>query len=213
MIKILVLLLLATLLNANPKIYSALGDVIYNNVEMIRELKNISEFKEYESEIESYVESVYVAKKRGFSIESSSEDLEKKEYLNILRELSKKNDMFYRDVQNLYKQSIEKEDSKLWQKLINSGLIDTQRYKYEILEFYFAHSNELNEQGVVKEFLDRDKDLKTKNTKKNTSILLNEEAQENKIKSIREKDRLKQESTQKTLEEEQKKRKAEIKNK
>jgi hypothetical protein len=213
MIKILALLLLATLLSANPKIYSALGDVVYDNVEKIKELKNIKELQEYESEIDRYVISVYAAKKMGFSADINSEDLDKKEYLNRLRKLSKTNDMFYKYVQDLYKESIEKEDAKLWQKLINSGLIDTQRYKYEILEFYFAHSSELDEQGVVKEFLDRDKDLKTKNTKKNTSILLNEEAQEDKIKSIRKKDKLKQEKTQKTLEDEQKKKKAEIKGK
>jgi hypothetical protein len=202
MIKRLILLLLATFLSANPKIYSALGNVVYDNVQKIEELKNIPEFKEYESQISNYVESVYIAKEIGMGIEMGTKEIDKKEYLNMLRELSKTNDMFFSHVQNIYKDSIETKNILLWNKIINSGLLDTQKHKYEILEFYFAHSEDIDEGGVVKEFLDEDKRLKAKSTKKSSSIIIKKEAQEEKIKRIREKDKTKQEAIQKTLEKE-----------
>ena len=211
MIKTLLLLLLATLLSANPKIYSALGDVVYDNVQMIEELKNISEFKEQERQIDEYVKSVHLAKEIGFSIEMGTQELNKKEYLETLRELSKINDMFFRQAQKMYKNSIEQEDTILWSKIINSGLIDIQKYKDEILEFYFAHSQKIDAKGVIQNFLDEDKKLKTKNTNKKDDLLIKKESQEDKIKRIREKDKLKQESIQKILEEELKKNKTEIK--
>jgi len=39
MIRTLILLLFATFLSANPKIYSALGAVVYDNVQKIEKLK------------------------------------------------------------------------------------------------------------------------------------------------------------------------------
>ncbi|EQB39221.1 hypothetical protein M947_07010 [Sulfurimonas hongkongensis] len=210
MVKRLILLLLATFLSANPKIYSALGDVIYNNVEIIESLKKISEFKEQEAQIDEYVKSVYAAKEMGFSIEEGTQEIDKKKYLKTIRELSKINDMFFRLAQNMYKESIEQENTLLWSKLINSGLIDTQKHKDEVLEFYFEHSKDIDEEGVIQKFLDQEKKLKTKSTKKNDDLLMKKEAQEEKIKRIREKDKLKQEAIQKALEEELKKKKTQI---
>ncbi|MCK9492703.1 MAG: hypothetical protein M0Q24_11535 [Sulfurimonas sp.] len=213
MIKTLLLLLLATLLCANPKIYSALGDVIYDNVQMIEELKKISEFREYESKIDEYVKRVYTAKEMGFSIEIGTQEIDKKEYLKTLRELSKINDMFFRQAQGMYTNSIEQKNTLLWSNIINSGLIDIQKYKDEILEFYFAHSEDIEEEGVIQKFLDEDEKLKEKNTKKKNTLLIKKERQEDKIKRIREKDKLKQEAIQKTLEDELIKKKTEIRNK
>jgi len=208
--KTVVLLLLATLLCANPKIYSALGDVIYDNVQKIEALKNIKEFKEYENKIQEYVKSVYIAKEVGFGIEIGTQETDKNEYLKTLRELSKTNDMFHRQAQSLYKDSIEQENTLLWSAVINSGLIDTQKNKNEILEFYFAHSNDIDETGVIQNFLDEDEMLKAKNSKKKNSIYMQKEAQEDKIKRIREKDKIKQEAIQKNLEEELVKKKTQI---
>lgn len=210
MIKTLFLLLLATLLCANPKIYSALGDVIYDNVHKIEKLKNISNFQEYESKIDEYVKSVYLAKEVGYSIEMGNPEIDKMKYLETLRELSKTNDIFYRQAQSLYRVSIEKENTFLWNQIINSGLIDVQSHKEEILEFYFAHADEINEQGVIEKFLDEDEKLKAKNTYKSYSPLLKRDAQEDKIKRIREKDKAKQEAIQKSLEEELIKNKTQI---
>ena len=53
MIKLLILSLLATFLMAqNPKVYSALGDVIYDNLENIERLKDIPAFSQFEKKID-----------------------------------------------------------------------------------------------------------------------------------------------------------------
>ncbi len=47
--------LLLSLLNAsNPTIYSALGDIIYNDVEKIERLQSIEEYTQYHSDIVQY---------------------------------------------------------------------------------------------------------------------------------------------------------------
>jgi len=68
----------------------------------------------------------------------------------------------------MYENSIKKKDTLLWSKIINSGFVDTQKYKDVILEFYFDHSEEIDE----------DKKLKVKNTKKNNASLIEKEKQE-----------------------------------
>lgn len=210
MVKIVFLLLLATLLYANPKVYSALGDVIYDNVGKIEDLKSISEFKEQERQIDEYVKSVHLAKEMGFGIEMGNSELDKKEYLKTIRELSKTNDIFFRQAHIIYKNSIEQENTLLWSKMINSGLIDIQKHKDEILEFYFAHSEDIDEEGVIEKFLDEDDRLKAKNIEKKSAATIKKERQEEKIKRIREKDKIKQEAIQKALEEELIKKKSQI---
>lgn len=202
--KIAILFLLATLLYGNPKIYSALGDVVYDNVQIIKELKNITEFKEYESKIDEYVKNIFLAKEKGFSLDSDTYEIEKKEYLEILRELSKTNDFFFKYALKIYKNSIEKQNTLLWNKMINSGLIDVQKYKNEIIEFYFTHIQEIDAKGVIQNFIDDDKNLKAKYNKSSSFIKI--ETQEERIENIREEHRTKQEAIQKNLEEELKKK-------
>lgn len=214
MIKIAVLSLLATLLIAqNPKVYSALGDVIYDNVNNIEKLKEIPEFSQFNQKIDSYVKEVYKAKDMGFAIEAGDKTKDKREYLQTIRELSKTNDFFYRTTVSFYKSSITNQDNILFSKTINSGLIDTKKYKGEILEYYFANCNDMNASGVIQEYLDEDEMLKQKQTQSKKPTLSKKHIQEAKIKRIREKDKAKQESIQKTLEDELVKKKSDIRKK
>lgn len=211
MIKIAVLSLLATLLIAqNPKVYSALGDVIYDNVDNIEKLKEIPEFSQFKQKIDSYVKEVYKAKDVGFAIESGDKTKDKTEYLQTIRELSKTNDFFYRTTVSSYKSSITNQDNTLFSKTVNSGLIDTKKYKPEILEYYFANCNDMNASGVIQEYLDEDEMLKQKQTQSKKPTLSKKNIQEAKIKRIREKDKANQESIQKTLEDELVKKKSDI---
>ncbi|WP_415396784.1 hypothetical protein [Sulfurimonas sp. CS5] len=211
MIKIAVLSLLATLLIAqNPKVYSALGDVIYDNVDNIEKLKKIPEFSRFNQKIDSYVKEVYKAKDVGFAIEAGDKTKDKTEYLQTIRELSKTNDFFYRTTVSSYKSSITNQDNTLFSKTINSGLIDTKKYKPEILEYYFANCNDMNESGVIQNYLDENEMLKQKQTLSKKPTLSKKHIQEAKIKRIREKDKAEQESIQKTLEDELVKKKSDI---
>ncbi|MFT5836252.1 MAG: DNA-binding transcriptional regulator YiaG [Sulfurimonas sp.] len=211
MIKLLLLSLLSTLLIAqNPKVYSALGDVIYNNVQNIEKLKNINFFSEFEEKIDSYVKDVYKAKDIGYAIQSGNEKVDKKQYLQTIRELSKINDFFYRLIIKSYKFSIIDQNNLFFSKIINSGMIDTKKNKDEILEYYFAHSYDMNSSGVIQKYLDEDEKLKQKQTVSKKQTLSKKQIQDAKIKRIREKDKAKQESIQKTLEDELIKKKRDI---
>jgi len=196
----------------NPKVYSALGDVIYNNVQSIEKLKDIPQFTHFSDKITSYVKEVYEAKDIAYAIEAGDKSLDKKEYLQKIRTLSKTNDFFHRTIMNSYKSSISAQDNDLFNVTINSGLIDTKKYKPEIMEYYFAHCAEMQATDVVQKFLDEDEKLRVEQEKVivKKPRLTKKQIQEAKIKRIREKDKAKQEALQKTLEEELLKKKSDI---
>jgi hypothetical protein len=211
MIKILVISLLATLLQAtNPTIYSALGDVIYDNVDKIKKLKEIPEYSIYETKIDTYVEDVYKAKDIAYAIEAGYKTNDKGDYLQKIRTLSKTNDFFHRTIVVSFKQSIESKKNELFFKTVNSGLLDTQKYKKEILDFYHENRADMNSSEVIQQLLDEDEMLNIKQNKLKKDAISKKQIQEAKIKRIRLKDKEKQESIQKTLEEELLKTKSNI---
>lgn len=205
--KLVVLSLLATLLFAqNPRVYSALGDAVYDNVANIEKLKYLPEFSAEKEKIEEYVKDVNETKKDGFAIESKNESINKSKYLDSLRELSKMNDDFKRAVRENFKLSIQNENSELFSKIINSGLIDIKSYKQDIKTYYSKHSDEIDPSGVIQDILDEDASLKTQSKAK----LTDKDIQEKNIKRIRERDKIQQEAIQKSLEEEVSKKKQDI---
>ena len=205
--KLVILFLLATLIFAqNPNVYSALGDVIYNNVDAIEKLKYIPEFSASKEKIEKYIEDVQNTKQDGFSIESGNKNINKGEYLSKLRELSKRNDFFIRDVKGSFQKAIQTKNNALFSAIVDSGLIDVNLYKQDILNYYSKHSEDLNVSGVMQGVLSEDKALK-KRVKAYKEIQKN--IQKDKVKRIRERDMIKQEMIKKSLEDEvmQKKKK------
>ncbi|WP_373036400.1 hypothetical protein [Sulfurimonas sp.] len=225
MIKAIILSILATLLVAqnepgafkeqrlsfkNPQVYAALGDVIYDNVEKIEKLKYIPKFSQFEGKIDAYIKEVYKAKDIAYAIEAGDKTKDKKEYLEKLRELSKTNDFFKRTTMNLFESSMLTQDNELFLQTLNSELIDTKKYKDKILEYYFAHSTEMEATGVIQKYLDEDKMLMKQQETTKKAVLTKKQIQEAKIKRIRRNDKAKQESIQKALEEEVMKKKKEI---
>ena len=186
----------------NPAVYSALGDVIYGNFQKIELLKEIEKYSKLKEKIDTYVKEVNSVKKIGYAIESGDKTLDKEEYLEKLRVLSKTNDYFQRTVIDSFKSSMIDEDNNLFSKTINSGLIDSDKYKSKILEYYFAHCADINATGVIQRYLDEDAKLKKKEAKSKRTRITKKQIQEAKIRRIREKDKLKQETLHKTLEEE-----------
>ncbi len=195
--KIVLLFLLATLLVAqNPKIYSALGNVVYDSVQKIEKLKEISKYSKFKEKIDTYAEEVERCKNIGYEIEKGDKSLEIGEYLQSLRALSKTNDFFYKTVLNSFKSSMKDEDSELFIQTINSGLLDTDKYKSEILEYYFAHSSDIDAPDILKKYIDEVKTVKIQQK------LSKQQIQEARIKRIRKSDKAKQEALQKALEKE-----------
>lgn len=211
MYKILLFLLLPLLVFAqNPKVYSALGDVIYDNVQDIAKLAKIDEYKIYSAKIKKYVNAVVLTKRMGFSIENEELGVDKKAYLNRLRELSKDNDFFLRLVDRSFKESLKNQNSLLFYSVINSGLLNTQKYKKDIIDYYFKHSDEMNTTGLIQQYLDEDAKLKAKREAQKRRYKSKKQRELERIRRIRQKDKEQQERLEKELDEKLRKEKEKI---
>ncbi len=201
--KLIFLSLFTSLLFAkNPIVYAALGDVIYNNADNIEQLREIEEFNIYDDKIKQYVKKVNNTKEKGFKIEQGDHAVDKKEYLTALRALSKDNDFFSRQAKKLYDDSLQNENSRLFSQIINSGLIDTAEYKQEIIDYYFAHQEDINASGVIQNILDDDAALKARKEAELRKSKSKRERELEKIKRIREKDKREQEALEQKLQKE-----------
>jgi hypothetical protein len=200
--KIIILTLFATLLVAsNPKVYTPLGDVIYDNVSGIESLKNIEEYVTFKEEIVKYARDVKKTKQDGFEIERGNKKIDNKAYLEKLRLLSKTNDYFIRSAKNSFKSSIENENSKLFTQIVNSGLVDTQKYKSEIVTYYLFHMQEIDPSGVIQDILDNDEALKQKKMNQKKIYKSKKQLEQEKIQRIRENDKREQAEIEKKLQE------------
>ena len=204
-------LLLSTLLFAqNPIAYAALGDVIYDNVDKIENLKNIDEYKIYDKKIDKYVADVKQAKEEGFALENGSDSVTKQAYLNKLRALAKTNDFFVRSVASSYDAAKKQEDSRRFSQLINSGLLDVSERKKEIVDYYFAHAQDMNTTGLIQSYLDADAKLRAKKEAQQKRYKSKKEREAERIRQIRENDRRTKEKLENKLQKELKEKKLEI---
>jgi len=208
---IIILSLLSLFLMAkNPKVYAALGDVIYNNVDSISKLQHIEDFKIYNSKIQKYIVDVAASKSVGFSLDDGDNSVDKIAYLKNLRVLSKENDFYVRSSKASFKTSMKNEDSELFSEIINTGLIDTDRYKDEIINYYMFHAEDINSSGVIQGYLDKDEALRKQRLANMKKYKSKAQLQAERIRYIREKDREKQAAIEKSLQEEVDRKKIEI---
>ncbi len=206
-----ILSLLATLLLAqNPKAYAALGDVIYDNVENITKLQQIDSYKLYDSKIHKYTINVAAAKSVGFALDKGDKSVDKMAYLKNLRVLSKENDFYVRNSKTSFEKSMKNEDSVLFSEIINTGLIDTQMYKDEIINYYMFHAEDINASGVIQSYLDEDEALRKQRLENMKKYKSKSQIQAEKIKRIRENDKEKHAAVEKSLQEEVDRKKTEI---
>lgn len=183
----------------NPKIYSSLGDVIYNNLPKIQALKQLEEYKNFTNKIDEYSLNVENTKKFGFEVESGNKNNLKLDYLKKIRKLNKDNEYFVRIANSGLKSAIDNKNNNLFIKIVNSGLIDTRKNKNKIMNYYNKHKDEINPAGVIQGFIDEAYVRKYK--KKYTAGMKKRLELEN-IKRIRANDKLKQEALEKRLSEE-----------
>lgn len=207
MTKLLTILLISTFLftqnlfskEANPVVYAALGDTIYNNASKIEDLQNLKEFQVYKDEIIKYIEEIKSVKTIGFSIENGDSTVSKGDYLKKLRKLSKTNDFYVKTVNSNFKFSVKNNDNELFVNSVDSGLVDIDRFGEDIKKYYLAHEDEIDEYGTVLGNLVSTYGRKNKN-KKIRKTLTKKEIQEAKMQRIRQKDKEKQEAIQDALE-------------
>ena len=194
----------------NPKVYAALGDVIYNNVDKISNLKKIEEYKQYTEKINKYIKNVKQTKKDGFDIESGKRHIDKKEYLNRLRTLSQSNDFFVRSVKKNFSKSMKENNNQLFSKIVNSSLLNTKKNKNIIINYYYKNMDDINASGVIQTFLDKDAELKKLKDAQRKKYKTKKMLEEEKINRIRKNDILKQEELEKKLQDEVQRKKIEI---
>jgi hypothetical protein len=211
--KKIILILLATLLSAkNPIIYSALGDVIYNNVDKIQSLKDINKYESEFAKIVKYVDDVKIAKSQGFAIEDGNANIDKIQYLDKLRDLSKINDYFVRSANQSFMDSLKSQDNVLFSQMINCGLVDNEANKEKIIDYYFAHTEDIHAFGVIQNYLNEDLKLKKAKEAQKKLYKSKKMKEEEKIKRIRERDQAEQAKLEKKLDDEVKSKKLQIRN-
>lgn len=211
-------LLLVTLLfsNSNPKVYAALGDVIYNDDAHITNLVQLNSMKKYEKRIKKYLSATKTAKEMGFKIEKGDKTISNKEYLSTLRELSKEHDFFIRRVNSIYLQSMDSVDLTTFSYLSQCSLIDFSSDREKVLEFYKVYKEDINSTEVDAVMFEQEmiiKNAHTKNVVKNDSNSSLPKPVSSKIKRIREKERAKEKAKTEAIEKETKRRKQEVQEK
>ncbi len=182
----------------NPKVYSVLGDEIYNNISNIKKLKKIDKYSSFIPKIDGYITMVAEAKKFGFMIESGQKANEKKHYLNTLRKLAKENSYFLRSAESTLKSAIDTKNNKLFLSIINSGMINIKKNSKRIFSYYNKNSDKIVVSGALQSFIDKEYSKRSKKYTKKKRSLKNED----KIKRIRELEKYKQKLLEKKLSDE-----------
>ena len=203
------ILFLSTLFAANPSIYAALGDKLYDNAFKVKNLKQLSEYKPFEQKIDDYLDELEEAKKLGFAIEKGERPDAAKAYLEKLRKLAKTNDFFLRSANAVFEKGLQKGDVYLVMMMLDLGIVDAQRYKRQLLDFYNRHKGSFTPEGVYLELLRQEAKKNAKMSDEEYAKLKRLKEQE-KIKKLRKKDKERQEELQKRLEQELKMKKRQI---
>jgi len=203
MIKILILTILATFLMAeNPNAYSSIGNSIYNNSEKILSLKYIEQFKAFESKIDNYFFDVHEVKEIGFELDITKSPDIKKLYLKKLRKLLKINDYFLKTINVDFKKSMQKNDSKLFIAILNSGLLDLVKHKRSIISYYKSHKSEFQANTFIKNVLKQEKELRLAREARRRAIPTKEQLLKEKMRKIKAKDKIRRNAIEKHLQEE-----------
>ncbi len=209
--KTLLLFIFSTLLSAaNPIVYAALGDLLYNNAQSIKKLQAIPLYTSQTKIISDYLTKLEATKKMGFAIEMGDTSVDKKVYLQDLRALSKKNDAFVRSANTSFRQALENEDSTLFAQLVNSGLIDIKKHKNEILHYYYNHNEDMNITDVIDQCLGKDKRSVNSRKKGGQYARYKKRKEQEKIHRIRVQDAYDQAKLEKKLDAELRRKKREI---
>ncbi len=193
----------------NPSVYSSLGDKIYNSLSKVNNLKNIENYTQHSLKIYEYTVDVQETRKLGFGVESGKMLDRKHEYLEKLRELYKINEHFHNMAYESFKASISNNDSKLFQNIVNSGMIDVNANKDDIISYYKAHSDDINSSGVIQDIIDIDIENK-KELERKSLTKSKKQVNQDKIIRFREAQKRKEEAIEKKLELELQEKKEQI---
>jgi len=165
MFKILLITIISTFVFAQtPHAFPQIANPIYNNAQKILNLKAYSQYRKYEPRIDNYFFDVDSIKDIGFAIDAKKK-VNARKYLYRLRTLKKTNDFFNHIVNSDFHNSIATKNNDLFIQTVNSGMIDTKKYRKQILSYYKKHSNDINSKGIIQTYLDQDEKARLKRLK------------------------------------------------
>ena len=133
-----------TLFAQNPKSFSALGDVIYNDVEPFQKLKQLASMQEFSEAINTYSAEAKVAKEMGLLVDAKDKSIDAKSYLATLRKLSVQHDTILENSTKRFKEAMVDEDGLTINAMVDFGVIDTEDYEKELINYYEEFNEDQN---------------------------------------------------------------------
>jgi hypothetical protein len=209
-----VLLTALPLLAENPKAFSALGDIIYDDASVIAKLGDIESMKSEHEMINSYLIVCDVVKREGFALDRNQSDVDEKDYLALLRILSKEHDELYRKAELAFENAMNEGNEEEVLKLFSSGAVDAAARTSEIKAYYDKYHEE-QELGILAEFIAQQEKLQAAReaeeaTRRKAAGSYVKKKEQEKIKHFRERDEAERLAREKALQEEMERTKEEI---
>lgn len=210
--------LVSLLANENPKVYAALGDVIYNDDEKIARITQLTSMQRYHKDIEKYLAATKHAKEIGFKIEQGDKTISNKEYLTTLRNLSKEHDTIIRRVNSAFDKSLETKDVQTFSFLSRCSLVDFSNERKQVVAFYHTYQEDINSTEVDALMLEQEQIIKKAHSKRVTFGPTDGNATtsrpvSSKLRRIREKEKAKEEAKKQAIEAASQRRKDEVQEK
>ncbi len=128
----------------NPVSFSALGDVIYNDIAKFEQLKELASMRDYIPVIDKYIEAAEKSKTMGFAVDTKKPSVTAKAYLDELRTLSAEHDSIMLGARQRFEEAMQDEDSETLTKLIMIGIIDPLAYNSQLIQYYEEFAEEQN---------------------------------------------------------------------
>lgn len=195
----------------NPNSFSALGDVIYNDIAKFEKLKSMPSMKAYQQNIENYITAAKQTKKMGFDVDAKEEGVNAKEYLKALRELSAKHDAIIVTSRKRFSEAMNDEDSETINLMLTYGVIDPENYKTELIAYYDENGEDQNLSAVKALY---EAHLKSIKKDDNVTKMSDEQREtienEARIKRIRARMKAKEDSLEKSVKDEQDREKKKV---
>lgn len=136
--KLLILVpLITTLYAETPKLYKNLGDKLYYNMVNISNLADVTLMQQHQENIDNYLHQCLALQEQGLKIDQEGGD--EKGYLKTLRSLAKEYEFFVRMANTTLLQTMTNNDYTGFKELIQTGLIDIDKYGDQIIGFYEIH--------------------------------------------------------------------------
>lgn len=127
-------------MGANPKLYSGLGDTIYDAMPKVSELAEVQAVAKHRNNIEAFLTKCSSTKEKGFVLDKGTKDKkETQAYLERLRSLNSEYEFYVHTAEEALSRSIQDNDYGNFAALIRTGLIDIEDNSDRIVGFYELH--------------------------------------------------------------------------